>query len=72
MFWRKKQEAVPPPTGGPERVELRADDPPLVRADKIWRLLGFANDRAGMVPQMAAYLSAYQDLDAAKARASGQ
>lgn len=46
-----------------ETVTLYSTDTPLDRARKIWRLLGFANDRAGQVPMMAAYLGEYAILD---------
>lgn len=45
------------------RVTLSSDDNMLQRAEKIWALMGFANDRLGMVTKLAAYLGAYRDLD---------
>lgn len=46
-----------------EKIELRADDTPYIRAQKIWSLMGFESDRNGMVPRMAAYLQLYRELD---------
>ena len=62
MFWCKKK-GPPRPQPNPELMVLRADDPMLNRAEKIWKLLGFANDRLGMISSLAGYMSAYRDLD---------
>lgn len=50
-----------------DQIVLCTDDPLMVRAEKIWRLLGFANDRCNMVPALAGYLATYRELDAAAA-----
>lgn len=46
-----------------DRIEFRSDDNMLIRADKIWRVLGFVSDRMGAVPSIAGFLSLYQELD---------
>jgi hypothetical protein len=68
MFgWARKvrEIATLPPQPEPQTIILSHIDPPLERARKIWMLMGFVNDRFGSVPQMAAYLSHYRDLDSA-------
>lgn len=44
-------------------VQLSSGDTHIERAEKIWRLLGFANDRLGMVAKLAGYLATYKQID---------
>ena len=55
---RKKVEREPR-----SPIQFRADDIPLKRAEKIWHVLGFANDRMGAIPAIAGYLAMYRDWD---------
>ena len=61
-FSRKKDKPKPVPEPHPPIV-YRADDVPLIRAEKIWFSLGFVNDRLGAIPAIAGYLAMYRDWD---------
>jgi hypothetical protein len=61
-FKRKKADVKPAPEPRPSII-YRADDVPLVRAEKIWLSFGFVNDRFGSIPAMAGYLAMYRDWD---------
>lgn len=45
------------------QIELNVDDDVFTRARKIWRLIGFVNDRHGTCNLIAEYLHAYKQLD---------
>lgn len=62
MFWRKKVAQVETKRE-PTQVTLSSADMLSERAEKIWRLLGFANDRLGMVARLTGLLATYDELD---------
>lgn len=62
MLWKRKKIEDELPCE-PETITLSPDDLPHERARKIWRLLGFRNDRFGAAAQMAEYLAWYQRAD---------
>lgn len=63
--WFKKQPLTPveAPPKEPTQITFEYGDAPMVRAEKIWRALGFVNDRLGSIPALAGYLSMYRDWD---------
>lgn len=64
MSWfKKKADPAPEPPKEPLQISFEYGDVPMVRAEKIWRALGFVNDRLGAIPALAGYLSMYRDWD---------
>ena len=45
------------------RETLSATDDPYIRAQKAWKILGFTNDRLGLVGTLAEVFMLYRDLD---------
>ncbi len=66
--WRKKDKPKQAPEPR-EPIVYRADDVPLVRAEKIWMSLGFGGDRFGSIPAIAGYLAMYREWDREAAEA---
>lgn len=61
-MWFCKHEQKPEEPAR-EPITFRKDDNMMLRAEKIWYALGFANDRMNAIPQIAGYLSMYRDWD---------
>lgn len=62
-FKCKPAETKPKPKPEPEMINFRADDDCYKRAENLWRVMGFVNDRFGNIPQMAYWLTVYRDWD---------
>lgn len=63
MWWSGFKPKLEQPHNEPEVINLSATDDVWQRAAKIWRLIGFVNDRFGAVPCMASLLADYQRID---------
>jgi len=44
-------------------IEFRSDDPLRIRAENIWKALGFINDRNDSILKLTEYLSMYRQWD---------
>ena len=70
MFKKKKEDApLVESAKEPEKVTLKATDNCFERAKKMFRCIGFTDDRHGITQRLAEIVYAYQELDAANKEA---